>query len=268
MSEQATTAATAPLPESTKGKTRNWVVLLLAVTAGILGVTVVGFAWVAMFGLVQGEEFSPHRFERRVFYYYQIPIIGVQILPIARETTTGDVEQLLVTNKYVARGAVRDARWDLVRDSWHAPTSPDCDARILCAYFDAVGEQGLTWKAWTEQHPAQAKLLWPAIAEVAREGLYVLVPELIESARSFDQPGSLQTALSEALLRGYRRHGEIQQQRGRHERAIALFSRALDHDPLDVATLRGRAKSLLALGRKDKAAADLAEAQKLDAVKR
>jgi tetratricopeptide (TPR) repeat protein len=260
MSEQAVRVAA-----QTQNTRRRWIMPLLIGLAGLVGLVVVLFLWVRMFGQVQGEEFSPHLFGRRFFVYYQVPVFGLQVTPIVRVKETKGIERFLVSQKFVARAALKELRWDLVIDNLHRRDSPECDAGILTAYLDARGSDGdLYWETWSSANQARAKVLWPAVAEAAREELYVLVPDLIDAAQRFEQPGELQTALSESLSSGYGRFAASVQRRGLHQRAIALFGLALKHDPQDTTALRGRAKSLSALGKQQQAAADLAEAQKLD----
>jgi len=42
---------------------------------------------VALFGMVVGEEFSPDKFARRSFIYYEIPLLGIQVSPVYRDDT-------------------------------------------------------------------------------------------------------------------------------------------------------------------------------------
>ena len=58
------------------------------------------------------------------------------------------------------------------------------DAQILCRYLDVDGDGGIKlWLQWSQQHPAAARVLWPSVARVARQELYVFVPDLFALAR-------------------------------------------------------------------------------------
>src|SRR5262245_30912417 len=74
---------------------------ILAIALCILGVLVLIGGVTGIFGMVTGVEFSPNAFERRSFYYYEVPILGIQIWPVVRTDTTGALEKHLATNKLV-----------------------------------------------------------------------------------------------------------------------------------------------------------------------
>jgi len=245
------------------GSTVLRVVVPLMIVLGLLGM---GWFWIVTFGAVSGEEFSPQRFERRTFTYYQVPLLGIQIRPIVREAYRGGVEKYLIKKKYVqVTTSAEKARWDLVHDSYHDPQGPECDAAILSQYLDAMLDQGgWFWEKWTKDHPQQAKLFWPAVAELAREKMYIFLPELFEVVRQHDEAGNFNQLLGRSLADSYCVLARAQQQEEHHQRAIELYGRALKHDPQHVDALRGRAESLRSAGQNEKAAADLAEANRIE----
>jgi hypothetical protein len=203
-----------------------------------------------LFGLNSGEEFSPGTFTRRSFYYYEIPLLGIQVTPIVREDETGSFERYLVRKGYVKSAAPGDPRWDLVRAARSGTTTFRGDADILCSYLDAVDSTGSRyWEAWSEEHPKLASVLWPLVAHAANQQLYIFVPELIDLASSASKPDELQRKLRQSLARQYCRLAEVQQNLGDHETAIELLTHALEYAPEDRETLQRREMSLRALGR-------------------
>lgn len=222
--------------------------------------------WVVTFGGVAGEEFSPERFQRRQFTYYQIPGLGIQIRPVVRKAYRSNLEQFLVNKKYVQVTATeKKARWDLLHDTYHQPHGPDCDAGILSQYLDMTLESGGSfWEKWTSDHPRQAKVFWPAVAELARREMYIFLPELIEVARKHADSARFNRLVGGSLADSYAVLARAEQQSENHQRAIKLYGRALKHDAQHVDSLRGRAESLRSVGENEKAAADLAEANRIE----
>lgn len=262
--QQVTTTAASSAAQRPAGM--SWLIRCLIVLAVGGGGAIMLFLWVAIFGAVVGVEFSPERFERRTFVYYQVPGLGIQVRPIVRESKRNGLEQFLLNKNYVQETASADkARWDLVHDNQHRADAAACDAGILCGYLDTYGPKGgFLWKNWSDDHRDQAKLLWPAVAELARAEMYVLIPDLFDVVGKTEKAAEFKALLRETLADSYCRMARVEQRRGRHERAVELFTSALKHDGAHVDSLRGRAESLRKLGQNDKAAADLAEAKELD----
>ena len=54
------------------------------------------------------------------------------------------------------------------------------EAKILCYYLDAQDADGKhVWHRWSEEHPLQAEILWPAVTAVAKQQLYLFTPDLL-----------------------------------------------------------------------------------------
>jgi hypothetical protein len=263
MSQQAAAPASSTGSGRSSGSTLLRVVVTLMIVLALLGM---GWLWIVTFGVVKGEEFSPQRFQRRTFTYYQIPLLGIQIRPVVRETYRGGVEKFLIKKKYVQVTASADkARWDLLHDSYHQPQGPECDASILSQYLDkSLAPGGWFWEKWTKDHPKQAKVFWSAVTELAREKMYIFLPDLIEVARQHEEAANFNQLLGRSLADSYCVLARAQQQEEHHQRAIELYGRALKHDAEHVDALRGRAESLRSRGQNEKAAADLAEANRIE----
>ena len=84
------------------------------------------------------------------------------------------------------------------------------------------------------------------------------------AARGASDATVLQQRMDVMLADRYLELAKIQQQLGRHEPAVELFTEAITLSPQLAAAFTGRASSLAFLGEKDRATADLAQAQKID----
>lgn len=232
---------------STSRTRRRWLSRLAFWIIAVAGVIVLIGGGTLMFGAVAGEEFNPQTFERRTFLYYQIPLIRLQITPIWREDKTNSLESKLRTNKLLPPRSPGKPRWDLVRSMRSLADVTQGDAAILCMYLDATDEDGdLYWETWTDDNPKLAKILWAAVAQVARQQLYFFTPEMIDLAATAD-PKSLQADLNALLVRRYRDLALAQQLAGSHETAVELMDQAIGYSPSDPELTRIRDESLKAI---------------------
>jgi tetratricopeptide (TPR) repeat protein len=237
---------------------------LLISLAVVLGTAALSVLFTSLFGHVHGEEFSPDTFQRRSFYYYQIPVLHIQVWPITRIDRTGDLEKYLTKQTYVGTGKPAEPRWDLVSATWISRDSYLCDARILCKYLDTRSANfDVHWLKWTEDNPALAKLLWPAISKIAGQQLYIFAPELFELASGASDPVQFQRDLNSRLANKYLQLAKSQQQMGHHQTAVDYFTESLSYDAQNAAAFNARASSWDALAKPDKAVADRADAKKL-----
>ncbi len=214
---------------------------------GLLGLLLIGIVLaytVLYFGSVNGEEFSPDSFKRRGFAYFDIPLLGLQITPIRHFDTTQDLEKYLVAEKLLPKAAQPENRWDLVMASVGRRSLTHGDARILSQYLDARNKDGdSVWLKWSEDHVEMAKVLWPAVAKVARQELYSFVPDLFVLARSSSAPDQLQQMIDQALADKYYLTAETLAALDQQDVAAELFAEALHYAPDRAETVRGRDKS-------------------------
>ena len=109
------------------------------------------------FGRVDGTEFSPDRFSRRDFTYYQIPIVKLQITPVVRSNPAHVLEDYLSNKKILVPGKTAD-RWDPV-NTFSGAAQIDGDAKILCNYLDTRNEDGdFLWLDWTKDEKNEKKI--------------------------------------------------------------------------------------------------------------
>jgi tetratricopeptide (TPR) repeat protein len=241
-------------------------VVVAAPLAGLLFISSVLY-----FGRVSGSEFSPDLFARRTFAYYEIPLLGLQISPIQHIDCTGSLENYLVDQKLLppSKNAAK-RRWDLVAAFRGSPSESPAtratgDALILCRYLDATDDGGHNyWLDWTKDRKQLGQVVWPIIGKLAREHLYVIAPEVFAIAAAQTDATQLKADLDRVLANRYLELAFCQQRLNQHELAVELFTKSLEHAPHSLLALQARAKSLGSLGRHERAAADLAEAQKLD----
>lgn len=242
-----------------------FVVVGLVVTMGVVLITI------AQYGLVTGEEFSAENFSRRQFTYYEIPMIGIQVWPIDRTDKTNDLERFLISEKLINEVKTSDAqrRWDLVLATHGSADGQQLvfsegQARILSSYLDAENaDKKNVWLEWSKQHQELAKVVWPIVAKLARQELYVFIPDLLLAARGAADAAEFQQRMNRMLAEKYLDLAKTQQQLGRHELAVELFTECISLAPQLADALTGRANSLSELGEKDRASADLAQAAKM-----
>lgn len=159
----------------------------------------IGLLLLSGYSLVIGEEFSPQTFETRRFTYSRLPWFGT---PLSRRTVTDStaVPQQLLLSQGLVVDPGGEPRWDLVSDNWQPEHSADFDAAILVGYLRMGNPDGEDyWPAWNDANPDHAQVLWPLVAELAREDLYLVLPPLFRIAMEVGdgQPGA--TAFSDRL---------------------------------------------------------------------
>jgi hypothetical protein len=246
--------ASAPA-RNTKGTSRGQFVTVLGLTL-VAVIVVMGYA-ILFFGSVVGQEFAPDSFARREFSFREIPLLGLQITPIYRRDVTNSLEAHLTGNQFISapKSPAANTRWDLVvaRRSPLADVGriiSQGDARILCEYLDAhdSNDQSI-WLEWTEKHPELARVVWPVVARVARQELYIFAPDLLMLARNATDASHLKAELDVLLAEKYAAFGLTQQQLGNHAAAMELFADALSLVPGHAGAADGRAQSQAALGK-------------------
>ncbi len=235
---------------SGRSKRARWLYGILFSILGTLGLALVVFFATCLFGFISGEEFSPDTFSRRTFYYYQIPLIQLQVYPIDRKDATNALERYLRAKKYVPVKKTGKPRWDPVFTSRAQVVIAQGDAAILCAYLDTEdkGSGDLYWQKWTKDHPKVARILWPAVADVASQRLYWFTPDMLELAKYAADANVFGRELDRMLARKYSDLASVQQQLELHETAVELLDKAIDHAPSDEELIKRRAESQRAVG--------------------
>lgn len=243
--------SSSPRPRPTAGNQARLLFLVFAAAA----VLVVLAYMTVTFGRIQGEEFSPDLFGRREFAYYEVPLLGWQVWPVTRSDTTGPLEKYLRDKKLIPLPAsTPEPRWDLVSATrgWGGTRSvlAFSEAKILCYYLDARNADGKhVWHQWSEEHPLEAQVLWPAVTSVAKQQLYLFTPDLLWLAAAEPSAERLRQRMAALLCEKYCLLADSHQRLGRHETAVELYTEALTHVPGHAVALAGRSQSLATLGR-------------------
>jgi len=181
----------------------------------LTGVLVVVALVTAVFGGVGGTEFNPESFERRHFGFYEIPLIRLQITPLWRSEDNGEVEDLVITQKYVTPTPGAPETWHLIGLQRSSHTPPPTDVQILARYLDARDENHqVYWADWSTDHPDMAAVLWPEVARLARLELYPLLPPLFELARNSESLATFQTELKQLQTKQLQDLADRYKQRG------------------------------------------------------
>lgn len=173
---------------------------------GILGMTALALSAAGVvlllvtfaIGKVSGTEFNPQTFERRWFSFYEIPLVRLQVTPLWRVGANGNVEDLVIAQKYVTPPPNAPEQWELISLVRRNYKQPPTDVQILARYLDASDEDGDSyWTQWSIKHPEMAALLWPEVARLARLEQYVLLPPLFELARGAEGVKKFQAELKQ-----------------------------------------------------------------------
>lgn len=227
-------------------------VALLALAGGLF-IVLVG---TLLFGQVSGEEFAPDTFERRMYSYFELPVVRVKVTPVWRSVSRPELEQTLVDSKYIAVHSP-PRRWDFIASSSLGETLREGDAHILSQYLDAwSGEDKSHWLHWTASHPAAATIFWPEIAKLAQQELYLFTPELFELAAEQTDVQVFRSDLKQILARKYEELAQVETELKNFAAAVRFYTEALGYEPNREASLRGRAQAAEALGRSASAQPD------------
>lgn len=126
---------------------------------------------------VSGVEFSPDSFTQRRFTYARSPFTGIIRGKRILKTVESDCYSLVALNLIPAKSTV-NLRWDLVSESLQTDDilSADFDARFLTRYLNYTTDN------WNRNNVEKAEILWPQIAMLVRERLYLQLPSLFHFA--------------------------------------------------------------------------------------
>src|SRR5436190_1923997 len=131
---------------------------ILGICALVLSATaVVVLLGTFLFGSVHGYEFDPQSFERRSFGFYEIPLLRWQITPLWRAEANGELEELVIAQKYVLPEKNAPPDWHLISLERQNSKLPPTDVKILARYLDAQDEHSHSyWAQWSLKHPEMA----------------------------------------------------------------------------------------------------------------
>jgi hypothetical protein len=222
-------------------------------TLGTLAAGLLIFFATMLFGGVHGTEFCPQTFERRAYSFYELPLVGIQVTAIRHEDESGATESFLTTNKYVAVPAGGPQDWHIVIGSRGTKMLRKGDAAILVQYLDAQDSANYhRWVKWSEENPRLAKILWPAVQRLAKDELYVFIPDVFDLGKAIDEPVKLQQELDRFVAAKLLFLARRLQDREEHAEAIKLLNDAAKLDPANKEIPRARDTSQAAAGNEPK----------------
>ena len=229
----------------------RWLVYTVFGTLGTLAAGLVVFFATLVFGSVHGIEFCPQTFERRSYSFYELPLLGIQVSAIHHEDESGATESCVTTNKYVAAATGGKQDWHVVVGSRGTKMLRKGDAAILVQYLDAQDSTNYhRWVKWSEENPKLAKALWPAVQRLAKDELYVFIPDLFDLGKAIDEPGKLKQELDRLVAAKLLFLARRLQDREEHAEAIKLLDDAAKLDPANKEIPRARDTSKAAAGSK------------------
>ena len=142
-----------------------------------------------------GKEFSPYSFNLREFETRRS--LGRTVVHPAALACSKEI------SKYLANATVTSGieRWDLVDYSNGIWGTEDFEASIIADCFKLVDSHGDNfWEGWSKDHPELAKILWPAVQQLAIHRSYFALPELFQVAAKNPTPGDLQSRIAKICL--------------------------------------------------------------------
>jgi len=217
------------MPDNQTTKTSyRWLIIL--VTSAVFIITLLIFYGA---GQKSGVEFSPDDFSRRAFSYNQTPFVKWVIHRKSYADRTTSMEKNLIQSGFIQTVVNRTKTWHLIKDSGSnsAFASDQCDARFLTNYLDLSNEDGDEyWTIWSTDFPKCAKVFWPLVAELARDEMYLKIPDVMQFAMELnqDKPKRFEDSLQQIIANAYLELGEIDLELDRLERAKSRLQKASD----------------------------------------
>jgi len=220
----------------------------------VIAVVVFGFFSLMYFAFgcrFSGKEFSPDDFSVRDFAYRFEPITGTVLS--GRTFEKNDAWQLpkLVADKFVKPVYKKEKTWHLISDNgnYFRGVSADSDAHFLFEFLKLRDENDEnTWTAWNSENQKLAKVLWPLIAEMARDEMYLVVGDVFSFVLNADvsKPKEFQTDLHREVAKAYLKMSEFDFENNNLESAKARISKSIKYGSTDEArVLLKRVESLI-----------------------
>ena len=130
--------------------------------------------------------------------------------------------------------------------------SVDSDARFLINFLSLRNENGEnTWTAWNSENPKLAKVLWPFIAEMARDEMYLVVGDVFSFVLDADvsKPKTFQADLQREVAKAYLKLGRFDFENNDLKSAKVRISKSIKYDSTGEArVLLKRTDDLIANG--------------------
>ena len=161
-----------------------------------------------------GTEFSPDDFTIRHFSYQYEPLTDWVVSGRKFEKDYSHSMPDLVTDNFIKPVFKKEKTWHLIEDNgrYLRGYSVDSDARFLINFLALYDENYENkWTVWNSEHPNLAPVLWPLIAEMARDKIYLTVGDVLMFALDSEQtdPKQFKTDLHQKVAKAYLKLGKI-----------------------------------------------------------
>lgn len=218
-----------------KKKQRNGQLFTVILIVSIVVALPITYWILAAYGEKSGVEFSPDDFSMRSFDYCNLPYVNWTHRGIKYQKMSNAMADTLLADDWIRATGRTPKRWHLVSESggaFSSKTSAACDARFLTNYFDQISSEGENQVSkWTDENPESAKIFWPIIADMARDDLYLPIPQLMEFVLKYKEPDvadMFQPELEDLVAEAWYQAGITDQLNGNHKRAIKRFDAAVE----------------------------------------
>lgn len=222
-----------------KGSRRTVTILCSVMTILFVG----GVTYIQ--GSVSGTEFAPSHFQTRKFSFHEIPFIHIQLTAVKRSIVSDKAARAIRTSGYITTPRGKPpTTWHLVSLT-RGPSTTPAIASLLTEALQIEGNGGTFWQNWTTKHPKSAAVLWPYVQRLADRELYVLVPELLQIARTqaADDGQKLRSSIDAWLVGEYAALIDDMRSADRAELADSLLTEARKDYP-NASELKELAKSV------------------------
>lgn len=180
-----------PTLQSASTVNRRIIVIIIALVV-LFGLPI-GCTIVSSQGRYSGEEFSPDDFSRRTFTYNVDPYFGRVWSGKKYNDSSTRLDRQLTALKFIKPRIKKVKTWHLIqeRSGFDTPNQivpEECDARFLTKYLDLLDEGADNfWTVWNTDYPLLAPIFWPVVADLARDEMYLRIPEVMEFAMNWTE---------------------------------------------------------------------------------
>ena len=228
-------------------KTKYWIsmgkfkylIIIAAVGVAVLGCLMLYLTFGCTYS---GTEFSPDDFSVRYFSYKYDRFTGwvVEDRTFYSGSTYSMSMPDLVGDKYIKPIFKKEKTWHLIEDngSYFHEHSTDSDARFLVEFLELYDENYENkWTVWNSENPKLAKILWPLIAEMARDNMYLAVGDVLTFVLNFDvtKPENFKADLHRKVAKAYLKLAQIDFENDQLETAKLRISKSIKYDSTDEA---------------------------------
>ena len=173
-----------------------------------------GFLYFLLGCVYSGSEFSPDDFSVRSFSYRYEPISDSVVSGRVFSKENSFWMPDLVKDKFIQPIFKKEQTWHLIEDNgnYYRGASVDSDARFLVDFLQLQNEDyENTWTAWNSKNPKLAVVLWPLIAEMARDEMYLVVGDVLSFVLDADvsKPKEFGADLEKEVANAYLKMSEI-----------------------------------------------------------